>query len=375
MTMGSMRMNAARWLVAFLVGLVSLCPAASAAAFSPGNLVVVRVGAGLGALSSAATAVFLDEYTPAGALVQSVALPTAVDGLNRRCVLSGTATSEGALALSGDGQYLLLAGYDTAPGTASITTSTAAAINRVVARAAADGTVDTTTALTDFATGSNPRSAASADGTALWVAGGAGGARYATFGGTTSVQLSTTVTNLRVIGIFGGQLYTSSASGAFRLATIDGGLPTTSGQTIVNLPGFPTSGGSPYGFFFATLGAGPGPDTVYVADDSSGAGIQKYSLVGGSWTLNGTITAANVRAVTGRVAGSTVTLYAAGATTSVGTIYACTDSAGYNAAPSGTLGTLVTGATNTVFRGLAFAPSAGSVAIALRSRRNRRHRP
>ncbi|HTT57235.1 MAG TPA: ExeM/NucH family extracellular endonuclease [Opitutaceae bacterium] len=357
-------MNAARLLVAFTVGFVSLCPAARAAAFTPGNLVVVRVGTGSAALSSSAAAVFLDEYTPAGALVQSVALPTAPSLPNRQFSLSGTATSEGALALSVDGRYLVLAGYDAAPGAGSVTTSSSASVNRVVARAAADGTVDTTTALTDFSTGSNPRSAASTDGTALWVAGGAGGARYATFGGTTSVQLSTTVVNLRVLGIFGGQLYTSSASGAFRLATIDGGLPTTSGQTTVNLPGFPTSGGSPYGYFFATLGAGPGPDTVYVADDSSGAGIQKYALVSGSWTLKGTITVANVRAVTGQVAGSTVTLYASGATTSVGTLYAYTDTSGYNAAPSGTLSTLALGAPNTVFRGLAFAPATSVVVVA-----------
>jgi hypothetical protein len=33
------------------------------------------------------------------------------------------------------------------------------------------------------------------------------------------------------------------------------GIPTTAGQTTTNLPGFPTSGGSPYGFFFADLDA------------------------------------------------------------------------------------------------------------------------
>ena len=363
----SWRSNAARRSVAFTIALISLCPALWAAAFTPGNLVVVRVGTGTATLSSAATAAFVDEYTPAGVLVQSIALPTAASGPNRKLTLSGTATSEGALALSVDGKYLLLAGYDAAPGTASITSSSAASVNRVVARAAPDGTVDTTTALTDFSTGSNPRSAVSTDGTALWVAGGAGGARYATFGGTTSVQLSTTTTNLRVLGIYTGQLYTSSASGSTRLATIDGGLPTTAGQTIVNLPGFPTSGGSPYGFFFATLGAGPGPDTVYVADDSSGAGLQKYSLVGGSWTLNGTIVIANLRAVTGRVAGSTVTLYAASGTSTAaggGAIYTYTDTAGYNAAPSGTVTTLATAATNTTFRGLAFAPATGVVVVA-----------
>ncbi len=45
-------------------------------------MVVARVGDGAAALSGSATAVFLDEYTPGGMLVQSIALPTAVSGAN-----------------------------------------------------------------------------------------------------------------------------------------------------------------------------------------------------------------------------------------------------------------------------------------------------
>ena len=46
-----------------------------------GDIVVVRVGtAGGSPLSNAATAVFLDEYTPSGTLVQSVPLPTSARG-------------------------------------------------------------------------------------------------------------------------------------------------------------------------------------------------------------------------------------------------------------------------------------------------------
>src|SRR4029453_16678496 len=100
----------------------------------------------------------------------------------------------------------------------------------------------------------------------------------------------------------------SSQSGAFRLATIGTGTPTTAGQTITNLPGFPTATGSPYGVFFADLDAGPaGVDTVYVADD--GGTVQKYSLVAGNWTANGTIALTTARGITGTVAGSNVTLY------------------------------------------------------------------
>src|SRR5690606_19940993 len=54
--------------------------------FTPGNIVVYRVGDGSGALASSATRVFLDEIDPAtGSLVQTIPLPVAVDGANRRC--------------------------------------------------------------------------------------------------------------------------------------------------------------------------------------------------------------------------------------------------------------------------------------------------
>lgn len=84
------------------------------AAFTPGDLVIYRVGTGATSLSSAATAVFLDEYTATRVLVQSIALPTADSGSNQTLTASGTATSEGLLTLSADGRYLELTGYNAA---------------------------------------------------------------------------------------------------------------------------------------------------------------------------------------------------------------------------------------------------------------------
>ena len=330
-------------------------PAAPSAALTPGNLVIYRMGDGAAALTANGTAVFLDEYTTAGAFVQSIAVPTTTVGAQRRLVCSGTATTEGFLTRSTDGQYVVFSGYDAALATASITSSTSAAVPRVIGRLAGDGTLDTTTALTDAISGGNPRSTAATTGTDLWLSGTStgGGIRYATLGATTSTSLATTPTNLRALGIFGGQLYTSSQSGAFRLATIGTGTPTTAGQTITNLPGFPTSSGSPYGFFFADLDAGvAGPDTVYVADD--GGTIQKYSLVAGNWTANGTIAQTTARGLTGTVSGSTVTLYITARTL----LRTLTDTSGYNATITGTPTTLATAATNTAFQGVAFAPVA-----------------
>ena len=300
--------------------------------FTPGDLVVYRVGDGSAALSNAATIVFLDEYTPAGTLVRSIALPTADNGASKILTAAGTSTSEGFLSLSSDQRYIFLTGYDKAPGGASPNSDAPATTNRVVGRVDAFGNVNTTTALND-PTG-NIRGVTANNGSDLWITSSSNGIRYAPFGTVGgSTQLSTTVANLRVPAIFGGQLYVSDSSGtSVRLGAVgdpsnpDPQLPTTSGQTITNLPGFPTAG-APYGFFFANLDSTiVGNDTLYVADDTPGT-ILKYSLVpapppaNSSWVANGSISVPGVRGLTGLVQGSNVTLYA----TTAGAIQNLTD--------------------------------------------------
>jgi hypothetical protein len=103
----------------------------AAQSITQGNLVVVRIGDGTGALTSAATPVFLDEYTTSGTLVQTTALPTTPSGLNRAMTNSGVATSEGNLNQSVDGRYLLLAGYHAPVGTASVAASSTTTVARV----------------------------------------------------------------------------------------------------------------------------------------------------------------------------------------------------------------------------------------------------
>src|SRR4051794_27158146 len=78
-------------------------PAGYPAAFTPGDIVVYRIGDGNAALSAVAQRVFLDEYTPTGTLVQTIPMPTVAttaDNANRALTASGTATSEGQLHLS-----------------------------------------------------------------------------------------------------------------------------------------------------------------------------------------------------------------------------------------------------------------------------------
>ncbi|MEI7658050.1 MAG: hypothetical protein WCK33_08300 [Phycisphaerae bacterium] len=360
-----------------LAALAALAVAGTAFAgpITNGNLVVYRVGTGSGTLVNTGNAVFLDEYTPAGTLVQSIAMPTTVSGSNKQLIASGTASSEGFLSVSTDGRYITLTGYAAnLGGTSSLSTSTGA--RTVGIFEVATGTIDTSTALTDFAPSNNPRSAVTTNGTDLWVAGGSGGVRYATKGATTSTQLATSLTNIRQVNLFGGQLYVSSGSGTntFRgISTVGSGIPTASGQTITRLAGLSdTANASSYAFFLADLSDSvPGVDTMYVADDSSTVGgIQKFSLVGSSWVANGTLgTAADLyRGLTAAVTQSGVQLFATrkGGSTAAGggELVSLLDASGYNATISGSITLVATAGSNTAFRGVGYVvPAPGSIAL------------
>jgi hypothetical protein len=336
------------------------------APFTVGNIVVYRVGDGGASLANTGNPVFLDEFQPNGTHVQTIGLPATASGPNHQLVASGTAQSEGQMTTSADGRFLILTGYASdIPAASSLSSSASATVSRAIARVKFDGTIDTSTALNDFDDGDNPRSATSTDGTSLWMCGNSGGVRFANLGDTTSTQLTSDSVNNRYINIFANQLYVTSQKLTTRVATIGGTPPpTTAPQTTTNLPGFPGTD-SPNAIFLADLDAGvAGLDTLYAADSASG--IEKFSLVGGNWTSNGTIGSGSdeYSGLTGTVNGSTVTLYATrkgGSTaTGGGELVSLTDASGYNAAPTGTITLLATAGTNQAFRGVAIAPSSGS---------------
>lgn len=335
--------------------------AVAQAPFTIGNIVVVRVGDGAAALSNASTATFLDEYTPAGALVQSIAMPTTASGSNQPFTNSGTATSEGFLNVSQNGLYLTLCGYGIAPGTASIASSPASTTPRVIARIDLTGQIDTTTTITDgyngvpavppstTTTSGNIRSAATVDGSAYWCSGtgatATAGVRYVQHGQSTSLGLNAGApTNVRVAGIYNGQLYATSASTVYQsVCAVGTGLPTTTGQTVAVLPGLPAaSGPSTYDFWFAD------PVTLYMADDRallSNGGVQKWANVGGTWTQQYILQpSAGCRGLTGRKVNGVTTLYA---TTSNGQLVSFVDNG-----PGSPATILATAATNTAFRGV-----------------------
>ena len=279
-------------------GLVALggASAGAASAFTPGDIVVYRVGDGTSALGSSATAVFLDEYTPSGTLVQSIPMPTTASASGAALTASGSAASEGLLTLSSDGRYLIVPGYDAPVGTTKISGSASTTDPRTVGVVSASGSVDTTTALTDAANGNNPRSATSTDGTHLWVGGAAGGPRYTTIGSSTSTELdSGTYKNVREVQAVDGQLYTSAdpSKASVTIATVGTGLPTTATQPITNLP-FATAPTDPYGYSLLTLGTGSAPDTLYEAEYTAGQ-VVKYGLVSGAWTAEGSVAVPQAR--------------------------------------------------------------------------------
>ena len=352
-----------------------------AAPFTAGNIVVCRVGDGAAALTSAATPVFLDEFTPEGTLVRSIAMPTAVIGANQILTAAGSATNECAITRSSNGNYLLITGYNAAVGTATVATSTSATVPRVIGRVDGIGIIDTTTTTTSFS-GGGIRSAASDNGTNLWAVGSNTGVAFTTLGGSgAATVVSNTIPNLRVINIFGDQLYVSSGSGVVRSGTVGTGLPTSTGNSTVSLPGMPSATNTFNGFFFADLDAGvAGLDTLYIASDVAAAipasqisgGILKFCLVGSTWTYIGTfpavtgppaVTQTGFYGLTGTVSGSNVTLYS----TKSGQLLSVVDSTGYNAAPTANLTQIATNTTNTAFRSVALVPSGGVVPPTVRS--------
>ena len=355
------------------LSLTWVTPAARAGAINWGNLVVVQVGDGSAPLSSSATVASLLEFTTAGSWVQTLGLPVAASGGNQPLTLQGSASSEGFLAISGNGQYLTMAGYAAVPGTASPSGAAPSTINRVVARISLDGTIDTSTALSDAYQGSNIRSAISTDGISLWTTGNASsgngataGPRYTTFGSTTSTRVDTTASNMRVANIFNGQLYVSSATGTLLgVSTVATGLPTTaSAGPITLLPGFPTSGThSSYDFWFKDS------NTLYVADDgtaANGGGIQKWTFDGSLWTLaytllnNGTTTT-GVRGLAGVVDGNgNAVLFGTTSVSSANQLITVTDTGSGSTAT-----TLATAPASTAFRGVEYVPEPSSISLML----------
>ncbi|NML21199.1 hypothetical protein HHL16_09970 [Pseudoflavitalea sp. G-6-1-2] len=345
-----------RALLCSLLLLHAVCTQAQT--FGNGNIVIVRIGSGDAPITAgAAQPVFLDEYNTCGEHVRSIPLPVTAIGINRRLTLpSSTAdNTEGYISLSEDGQYLALGGYDAAAGTAAVSTSISSAVNRIVGIIDANGNVNTSTAFSNRFSGVSIRSAV-VDGNNVWAAGGNGGIAYAVAGSTGTSNLLITATTARCLNIYDGKLYGTSTATSLRMSITGTGLPTTSGQTMNNLPGYPSTGGNPLQFFMARLNGSDTVNVLYIADNNQ---LKKYSLVAGSWVANGIIgsTADKYRGLTGTVSDGNVILYAIRRNDNGGEVVQFTDNTGHNASFALLKPLIIVQAdSNTVFRDLSMAP-------------------
>jgi hypothetical protein len=332
--------------------------------FNPGDLVISTVSSyNGGGLDSAAPIVLqqlqLDANGTSATFAGLLALPQTSNGLNSAISGEYGSASEGILQRSVDGQYLTIMGYgvnasdfNTAPlatyGTAALgqTTSLAggsvATVSRVVGLIGADGSVDTSTALTGVFNQNNPRSVATVDGSSFYVSGQASsktdptqGVFYAARGANTATVIDNS-TDTRVVSIFnngsGNTLFvsrdfnppsggTQNFTNVSTLANSSGGLPTDATGLVsthltppatslsskgnngsINLTASLANGVnnarigsfvylSPEQYFFAN------PSVLYVADSGQPkngnanaaalgeGGLQKWVLTNGTWTL------------------------------------------------------------------------------------------
>jgi hypothetical protein len=322
-----------------------LLPTVSPAQFTPGNLVVLQIGDG-SALSANGNGVQLLQFTPGGTAGPVLSFPTTGPSAVR---LSGTATSEGFLSNSPNGQLVNFAAYRegalTFPSAVSLPGSAATDYPRTGVSVAFDSTVTLTTLTGQFAAG-NPRSAVG-DGTNLWAAGSNTGIVLA----PNTVISTTNTTNNRVINISNNNLTYSTGAGTTRGIWTFAGTPTAAATPTNLISTGATS--SPYGFAI-----NPAGNLAYVADDratTAGGGIQRWDLVGATWTNTYTLTTgltAGVRGLAVDFSGANPVLYGIDAAAAPNNLIKFTDIGAGSAAM-----TLASAAgANFVFRGIAFSP-------------------
>ncbi|MFY7653169.1 MAG: T9SS type A sorting domain-containing protein [Chitinophagaceae bacterium] len=341
----------------------------SQTAFTPGNLVITRVGAGISTLSSKSAPVYLVEITPSGNVVQTITIPFLDNMLtpgNNKLVTQGSSSNDANISLSGDGRFFVVAGYN-CDTTITSPSSSSPKTQRTIARISMAGVVNTSTLMDTVKNTSNSRMAATNDGTGFWQIGAAGGVRYVPFGCTgiyptdSAVTISTTVNNLRTIQTYGGDLYIGGASGTVVRAGKIPGFPTTNTGTAISiLPGTSTAL-TANTIFLTSLPGGPaGLNTMYIADDGTRSGIKKYALnaTTGNWDSLGIIDAGGAyRALTASVSGSNVTLYAVKASSP---LIRFADISGYGVAPTvftAPFDTVYKASLNTALRGVQLVPS------------------
>ena len=339
--------------------------------FTRGNFLVEVIGDGSTPLSSAGTTITVREYNTTGTLVTAVASAFTSPNL---LTDSGTSASQGHLGVW-DG-IVGVPGYNAALSTVGVVSLNTKAVNllgsdRSVTSRVAFPTGGPAAVPPSPYSGSNFRSVVPTSATTFYTAGtssgtpSTGGVWY--YNGSSFVQVSaiagSALTNVKVVGVFGGQLYVSSSSGTFLgIAAVGTGAPTIAGQTAALAVNMGT-GASPSGFAFADTDKNGTNDRVYIADErgTPAGGLYRYDLVSGIWTLRWNLL---FGIVGGR--GLSMTYDAGSATIIVSTsessnnrLVKVVDASADGSTVPTTYGTLATAGANTVFRGVAIYSDCG----------------
>ncbi len=314
--------------------------------FFPSNLVVLRVGDGAQTLINSGNTLFLDQFASNGAYVSTMALP---DSGAASLLISGVATSEGCMTLSGDGRLLAVAGYSTNRGalSSSLSSSTSAAVPRVIGTIDGAGHYALAASTSTQYSAANLRAGATDGSNDFWGAGSAGGTYY--FGNTaTAGTVQNSVANCRVINVVNGSLVFSTQSGTAGLYSL-GGLPTTAAAASLVF----ATGSSSSPEDFAINGAA---NLAYIADDSSAGGIQCWQFSGGTWAkaydLVSGAAGIGARSLTVNFSGANPVIYAVTAETAANRLIAITDTGVGSVAV-----TLASCPPNELFRAVKFAPA------------------
>ena len=315
--------------------------------FAPGNLAVLRVGDGAEDLSSHGNSVFVDQYATNGAFVSTVPIP---DYGTNALLISGSASSEGALTRSADGRLLVLAGYNVAltNSASSLSGTASTAVPRVLGVVDVTGTFTLVAITTNQYSKNNIRSGTTDGHGNYWGAGANSGTWY--FGNGTPATVQSTIANSRIIEDWGGNLYLSTSSGTPGIWSVPG-TPVTAGPA----PTLLLSGGSsasPFAFAFNSNST-----VAYVADDTLAGtgGIQRWDSTGGNWSLSYVFTGLTNVGARGLAVDFTSrhpTLYVTTAESTNNRLVSINDTGATSIAT-----TLATAGANQLFHGVSFAPA------------------
>lgn len=340
-------------LIPFLAAIpvVVLVSKIQASTFTFGDLAVLQAAAS--ASNTTASVVEINTTTANQSAVQTIG----IDGTSSNAIrISGSATSTGYVALTNDRTLLTFTGANVDATVSGNVTANANTLNpRGVVTLNASGVATISATTYTGSSGNQTRGATSLNNT-TWFIGDQGGIY------TNGSSAGSPTGNFRSLKAFGGTIYAFTASSS--LPNVDS---LSFGPTAVTaLPGLPNgSNTNGQDFYLVSSGTnGSAYDMLYILNASSGSAgsINKYSLVSGSWTANGTYTTAfggfGLAATTDGAGEDLFVTTGTGASTA-NSVLKLFDQAGYNTAININTAnniTLFTSGTGTILKGLDFVP-------------------